>query len=285
MRSLTIAAAVAASILSSSIVFAAGPTNTKSKTKTAKVKKPKAEMVASAEPLPQLPPSRPATAAGLDASAGSVAPAPVKDEAAAKHVDGQRESAGTGFVLVLGSGASFLGGKIAEGIDIAAGLVTFELKVGAYITPHFGIMGGVQGGYGALFEGCAGTCSNAYHYQLPLVAQYAFTDRTRGAYLEGGLALLSTYGGSTAPRHQSPETLEGSMPVDLKVGAGYRVPIGRATEKAAMSALDLRVGVDLGQFKRVEYGSVVGEVAGDIADDRQAMHFALGLSVGWHFTP
>ena len=192
-----------------------------------------------------------------------------------------------GFVLVLGSGLGFLGGKAAEGIDVSAGLLTFDLQLGAYVSQHVGFMAGVRGGYGALIDGCAGSCTKAFAYQLPVVAQYAFNDRSRGAYLEGGLALFTTYGGSTdtATTGDSPETLKVSAPIDLKLGAGYRIPMGATAEKASTTAFDLHFGLDLGQFKSLEYGSVAGSVKGDVLSERQAMHFALGLSAGYHFSP
>ena len=123
-------------------------------------------------------------------------------------------------------------------------------------------------------------------YQLPVVAQYAFNDRSRGAYLEGGLALFTTYGGSTdTASGDSPETLKVSAPIDLKLGAGSRIPMNATAEKAATTAFDLHFGLDLGQFKSIEYGSVIGSVKGDVVSEHQAMHFALGLSAGYHFSP
>ncbi|MBX3207321.1 MAG: hypothetical protein KF764_19900 [Labilithrix sp.] len=277
MRTVTLAA-VLLTLTTSSVALAKGP----AKTKKGKEKAPEPVLVAAAEPLPELPPAEPAA----PAPAPVVEAPPSKDKSAAAPASDEPPTAGTGFVLTIGSGAGFLGGEAVEGIDIASALVTFDVKLGGYLTPQFGIMAGLQGGYGALIEGCAGTCSNGYAYQIPVVAQYAFKDRSRGAYVEGGLALFTTYGGSTkSDSGDSPEALKVSAPVDFKVGAGYRFPMGAASDKAATTALDLRFGADLGQFKKVEYSSVGGSVDGDIASAHQAMHFALGLSVGYHFAP
>ena len=283
MRSAIVASLVAAVLSTSSFALAEAGTKKKKASKP-KPKSPPAVMVAAAvEPLPALPaPEPPAPAPATAAPAA----APAKDAPAAAPASSVPPSAGPGFVMVIGSGASFMGGQIAKDLPIAAGLVSFDLKLGGYITPHFGLMAGVQAGYGALFDGCSGTCVNAVHYQLPIVAEYAFKDRRRGAYIEGGIGILSTYLASTGDSSDDPpETLEVSSPVDFKLGVGYRLPSAASPGKTATSALDLRLGVDLGQFKKLEYGSIAGDVAGDIVSDRQAMHFAIGLSAGYYFAP
>ena len=252
--------------------------------------KPATVLVAAAvEPLPPLPaPEAPATAAAPAALTVTPAPEAAKDAPATASTASERPSAGPGFVMTLGSGGSYVGGAIVEGVALGAGLVTFDLKLGGYITPHVGILAGVQGGFGALFEGCSGTCSKAVHYQIPIVAQYAFEDRTKGAYLEGGIGIVSTYRASTDSEKnpdQAPESLEASAPFDFKLGVGYRIPISAVRDKVATSAFDLRLGADLGQFKKIDYRTVGVELAGDVVNDRQAMHFALGFSAGYHFAP
>ncbi len=284
MRTVTVSVAVVlSSLLTTSIALAEGPATAKTK----KGKKAEPVLVAAADPLPQLPPAEaPAPAAEAAPSIVVEAPRASADKSATAPKKGDPPSAGPGFVLVLGSGLGFLGGKAAEGIDVSAGLVTFDLQLGAYVSQHVGIMAGVRGGYGALIDGCAGSCTKAFAYHLPVVVQYALKDRSRGAYFEGGLALFTTYGGSTdTASGDSPETLKVSAPIDLKLGAGYRIPMNATPEKAATTAFDLRFGVDLGQFKSLEYGSVAGSVKGDVLSERQAMHFALGLSAGYHFSP
>lgn len=195
-------------------------------------------------------------------------------------------SAGRGFVLTFGSGLSYLGGDLAKTAPIGAAQLTFDVRIGGYFTERFGVMAGVQGGYGAMFEGCSSTCSNAFSYQIPIVAQYSLRDRRRGVYFEGGLGLLSTYGGSSGKDASSPEALEVVSPVDLKLGIGYRFArIDPTSAKDTTTGVDMRLGMDVGQFDRVEYHSVDGSVDGDIRPEMKAMHFAFGLSVGYHFTP
>ena len=94
-------------------------------------------------------------------------------------------------------------------------MMNVGLSLGAYVTRHVGVMAGVQGNYGGLTAGCAGDCTSTFSYQIPIVAQYAFEDRSRGVYLEAGLALLTTYAGSTDTKEhpeRSPETIKMSAP-------------------------------------------------------------------------
>lgn len=270
-------------LTSSSVAFAEAP-------RKAKEKIAKFVAVASVEAptssLPQLPPSSPSSAivpSGLASPAPSAAGSP-KDEPAT--LAGGASSAGPGFVLAVGTGMTYLGGRAAEGASIGAGLATLELKLGGYLTPHFGLMAGIEGGYGGVFDGCDG-CEKAAHYQIPIVAQVAFTDRRRGAYLEGGFAVLSTYFMHTDPDGPSrvgSETIKMSSPVDAKLGGGYRFPVGDAVGKPA-NVLDLRFAVDLGQFTTIDYRSSRERFAGDIPSGNRAMHFALGFGLAYHFAP
>lgn len=282
-RTTVVALVVASSLLSTSLAFAEGASKTK---KRSGAVRSAPTMVASAEPLPPLPAPPPAMSVAL-APVADAAPV-AKDRPVATPSAGDRPSAGTGFVLVFGTGASLLGGSIADRLGVGAALMTVELKLGGYITQHFGVMGGVKGGYGALTAGCSGDCTNAFSYQFPVVAQYAFHDRSRGFYVEGGLALVTTYAASTdTTKHpeQSPETIKVSAPVDLELGVGYRLPTASKPEQAATSGFDLHVTLDIGQFKSFQYKSVRGDVSGDIAGDKQALHVAVGLGVGYHFAP
>lgn len=192
-------------------------------------------------------------------------------------------SAGPGFVLTLGSGASLLGGQITKQAPISAMQVTFDLRIGAYFTERFGILAGVQGGTGPLFAGCASKCTSGYSYQFPIVAQYSLTDRRRGLYFDGGLGFLPTYGGST-PKDTPSETKEtvqvGSI-ADAKLGIGYRI----ATKNDSKTGMDIHLGADVGQFEKVDYRSNTAGVQGDIQPEMKALHYAFALSVGWHFTP
>lgn len=207
---------------------------------------------------------------------------PASRDKAAPSVSAPDKPAGRGFVLTIGSGASFLGGQAAQGVDVAGGQMTFELRMGAYFTRHVGIVAGAQGGYGFLAKGCSSHCENAVSYQFPLLVQFAPRDRQRGVYFEAGFAALPTYLASTDGKGGgSPETLSLSAPIDWKLGVGFRVP----RKDSNKGAFDVRLGIDLGKFDHVESRTVNGDAVGDIAPNKMAMHFALGLSAGWHFTP
>lgn len=192
-------------------------------------------------------------------------------------------SAGPGFVLTLGSGASFLGGQITKQAPIAGLQVTFDVRIGAYFTEHFGVLAGVQGGTGPLFAGCAAKCTSGYSYQFPIVAQYSLTDRRRGLYFDGGVGFLSTYGGST-PKDtpsEAKETVQVGSIADAKLGIGYRV----ATKNDSKTGMDIRLGADFGQFEKVDYRSNTAGVEGDIQPEAKALHYAFVLTIGYHFTP
>lgn len=134
-------------------------------------------------------------------------------------------------------------------------------------------------------EGCAGDCSKAYHVAIPVLVQYAFDDRARGAYVEGGLNFLPTYGASTdTEKHpeQSPESLRVSGFADVKLGFGYRLPLDGFRKGYVF---ELHAGLDVGKFDSVAYTNVRGSVEGDIADAERALHYVASLSVGWHFAP
>lgn len=273
MRAATIATLVAVSLFTSTVALAQSP---------AKKKRKKAEpvLVASAEPLPQLPPE-PVSAAPAPVVA---APEPAVKDVPATAAEETEMPAGTGFVVGMSSGPTVLAGQIAEGLAVGGVLATFNLRLGGYVTPHVGILAGLQGGYGALLDGCSGLCDKAFSYQIPVVVQYAFRDRRRGAYVDAGLAFVSTYSASTN-KPGAAEKIEMSSPVDIKLGAGYRFGLKNTTNKAEAQALDLRFGLDFGKFKKLSYQTTVGSVEGDIVDARQASHYAIGLSVGYQFAP
>ena len=131
--------------------------------------------------------------------------APVAKDSPAVAVPTGRPSAGAGFVLVFGTGFTGLGGSIAEGMPVGAPMMNVGLRLGAYVTRHIGLMAGVQGGYGALTAGCAGDCTNAFSYQIPVVAQYAFEDRSRGVYVEPGwISASASISGSSRRSNTAP---------------------------------------------------------------------------------
>jgi len=297
-------------VLTSTITFHAAAEG--ARPKKAKPKKAVPTATATAEALPQLPPATtsiaspspekkaPVTAAA--APEAPAAPAPeAKSDAPAINVETTKPAeqdkpaasapalidrdAGRGFVLTFGSGPNYVGGAVGEGFTIGSVQMTFELKMGAYITRHFGVMGGVQAGYGKLASGCTGECS-AYAYQLPIVAQYAFQGRRRGAYLEGGLGILSTLGAVASGDSKSSESLQTRSPVDLKLGVGFRfAPTDPNAKKDTTSGYDIRFAFDLGQYKEFEYSAGGRGVKGDIDESKQRFHYGIGLFFGYHFTP
>lgn len=261
-------AAAAVSALSTSVAFADAPPPVEG----AGDASPAPATVASASPLPSPPPSSAA------APSAEAAPPPGSDTTPSPAT-GEPSSSRTGFVIAPGAGLAVLGGQLAKDAEIGAVLATFELQVGGYFSPKVGLLVGVKGGYGSITEGCAG-CS-ALAYQFPIVLEYAFRDRVRGAYFLGGLALGTTYIATTGSRS---EKLTFSTPVDFKLGLGYRIP--RSTgARAAKEALDLRFGLDFGTFKSLDYSSGGKRLSGDIASSDRAGHVTLGLNVGYHFMP
>lgn len=246
--------------------------------KAAKAKAPsskKAEpvLVASAEPLPPLPPPAPAPV-----PPPVVVESPQKDAPVAPATN-ERPPAGSGFVFAVTSGIDVLAGEIGKGVDVGAAYVSVDVKAGYFVTSHLGFVAGVRGGYGMTWEGCK-ECS-ALSVQVPVMAQYAFGDRRHGAYVDGGLALFSTY---AAGNPKEGETLSMSTPFDVKLGLGYRVG-GQVTRDnpSPRSSLDMRLGLDLGKFASLAYGNAAGEVDGEIAKERQALHYVVGLSAGTSF--
>lgn len=201
-------------------------------------------------------------------------PSPPKDTPNAAAA--AKKASPTGAVFDFGMSGGALGGSLAEGIDLGGFLGGFELRAGGYVSEHVGIIGGLSAGTGSLGEGCAAKCNNVFHYALPVVVQYAFEDRTRGAYVETGFKLLPTVKASSGDG--GGESLAMSGLLDVKLGVGYRIPV-------AVGALDLRAGFDFGEFNQIKYESLAGSVEGEIVEERRALHYVASLGVGWHFAP
>lgn len=188
-----------------------------------------------------------------------------------------------GFVFQLGSGMRYLGGGITQDVDVAGAFFDFDARIGVYLNQHVGVFAGAEVGAGSLMKGCAGDCSDAVRFAFPVTVQVAFVDRVRGPYVEGGLVLAPTYMGATPSDSASlPETLKVSAPVDGRLGVGYRIPV-KSAFGGLHSALDLHFGLDFGKFASVDYGSVAGDVSGDIASSESALHYAFALDLDWHF--
>jgi hypothetical protein len=118
--------------------------------------------------------------------------------------------------------------------------------IGYYFTPHLGLLGGVQAsvlhvkGCPSNLDGCDGTTS-----QVPVIFEYALTDRSRGFYALAGLGLFTHY---TLSGGGMRYTLINDV-LEAKVGAGYRHPI---LDTRSPIALDFNATVDAGQFRQVD---------------------------------
>jgi hypothetical protein len=188
--------------------------------------------------------------------------------------------AGPGLLVDLGTGLGILAGSLTQSTGVGGIYALLDLRVGAYFAQNWGILLGVQGGYGGLTSGCSSSCSNALAYQFPLVVQYAVWDHRHGLYLEAGLALVPTYLASTndTTDSSSPETLTMSAPFDYKLGGGYRINVsGRI--------LDIRLSIDVGQFAHLHDNSAAADVDADIPDGKRQTHVSLLLGVGYVIAP
>lgn len=56
--------------------------------------------------------------------------------------------AGAGFVLELRSTLNVLQGEIADGLAVGGAFAVVDLRIGAYVTPHVGIVTGLSAGIG-----------------------------------------------------------------------------------------------------------------------------------------
>jgi hypothetical protein len=274
--------------------FAANPPN-KSRTKPAAIALavPPSAVTPVAAPAP-VPPS-PAYAAVLDAPPttwSAAAPAAWFDtspHAEQPAIAVAETSAGAGFVLSVAAGMTVLGGGIAQTWNVGAILSNVELKLGGYLSPHVGIMAGIQGAYGTATAGCVNRCGSAVAFQFPIVSQYAFQDRTRGVFLEAGIAVLPTYlassGDSQDYPRKAPETLTVSAPFDVKLGLGYRIAGAAEAGKAANASLEIRFGVDIGEFKSVQYATGSQRLDLEIDSEKRTLHGAVFIGLGYQYAP
>lgn len=193
-----------------------------------------------------------------------VAPPPAVKDAPAAPSEAPKVTNG-GVAFGFGTGLGVLTGKAAEGAKMGAVLANVDLHLAVYVTPRVALASGVVLGAGVMTEGCS-DCKAA-HVGVPLVFQYAFTDRTHGGYFEGGFKLFPTYiasseGGGSA-------TVSG--PADLKIGLGYR----GAKKQGSITGLEIYGGLEAGEFTSVD------DVK--IGSSARALHVALNLGAGWHF--
>jgi len=222
----------------------------------------------------------PASGAGSEALAPLAAGTPTTTASAPAHadvvsaVDVVREVKPSGFVLQIGGGVlaptqSFTGGMRPIGPGAAT-----ELRVGYYATPHFAILMGVRGSYGHELAG-AGSSSQGYSLQAPVLFQIAAKDRTRGVYFDVGVGLGTTYGGSAG----SGVTYTLTSPVEGKFGLGYR--IGGAGAARSPVSLDFNIGMDVGAIDNVEIETSDGSFSGK---GDKPVHVVVACSALLHFS-
>ncbi len=103
--------------------------------------------------------------------------------------------------------------------------------------------------------------------RFPLVVQYAFDDRTRGFFVEGGVNFFNFFTGVADYK------ISMTSPVDLHAGIGFRIPSEGRTSGA------LRIAADAGRFGS---GSVDDKDV-DISSDKQALHYSITVGGGFSF--
>jgi hypothetical protein len=272
---LTLAFATFVSVTSFASVAFAGEPKSPAKKGSGKPKPKTAIVAAAVEPLPALPAADP-TSAPPPAPVAPMPPIVTNPAVTADRpveAPAQTTGSGTGFVLAFASGVTRAEGQVVDGVDFSATFAMIDIRIGGYITPHFGVVGGIRGGYGEMTQGCVGRCNRAWNYQLPVLAEYAFVERARGPYVTGGFALLPTYAGSSDEGGSPPMTF--SNLADLKLGVGMRFPF----VDGSRTTFDVRVGGDAGKFTGVR----IREAGGEVADDKRAWHYAVGLDLAVHF--
>jgi len=193
------------------------------------------------------------------------------------------ESERYGFVLDFGTGLVVPWGEYGKGASatsFGAGLAN-TLKLGGFFSSHLGINGGVRFSY--KHQGMSGCTDQekqecgGFTYQFPVVAEYAFSTRKAGLYLQAGLGLLSTYSA-----YGFAQTLKVSSPFDYKVGLGYRWSQQSVREnftRPSRVSFDVYANLDFGSFERVARYREEAEITA------KSTHYMAELGVGLHWTP
>ncbi len=222
-----------------------------------------------------------AAAASAEVKKPDAAPAAAEKPAAAAEAPSP-----TGVVVEWAFAAKFLGGKIAQGVDAGAMELGASLRLGAFVTRHVGLFAGVEGAYGYWVADCKdsdghdSTACSSFSLELPVVAEYAFEGRRRGGYVEGGAALFHYRGAVAHPDAQTTQSITMMSPVDLRLAAGWRIPVGvDAKNPESFRPFDLKLTFDVGEFKSL---SVNGQDV-DIPSELQAVHYVVALAVGGQF--
>lgn len=219
---------------------------------------------ADGQELPSLPPSSGASAAPAAPSVD----APPSDRDAA---GGRKIKAPKGWVLQFGTGALVPATSFMAGGDALGPGISFDVRLGAYVTPHFGFLGGFRGSYGHKQGGCGDGCSG-YSLQVPLLVQLALKDRNHGLYGELGFGFGTTYGVSGGGT-----TITFSTPVEFKLGTGYRI-----NRPDSSFTADINLGMDVGKMKSADLSSGSFNGSGPIVD--APTHVVVALSLITHFS-
>lgn len=274
---------IAAVLVSSVVVTSASPAFAADKAP----RKTKATKVAKADPLPPLPTPAVSASPATALPAPEAAPATPITSNVAAPIEADKPTTTqfrqTGFVMSFGTGISYLGGDIVKNLALSGALATFSFKLGVFVSPHVGIMSGIEGAYGSLFDGCANDCK-AYAFRVPLYVEYA-QSRRRGVHLDAGVKLVNAFGAFTDTENKpnAPiETFTMSSPIDYSLGLGYRFAPS-VQERVSGASFDVRLGVDFGQFAKVDYDGGGRSVGGTINDSSRAMHYTAGLELNYHF--
>jgi len=228
---------------------------------------PAAAPAGAPETLPALPAGQPGMGAGAAPPARDAVVMPPRTASAP-------EVKPTGWVIQLGSGALVPATSFISGLRPLTPGVTFELRLGYYATPHFGILTGVRASYGHEVLRCS-ECNAGYSTQVPVILQFA-EDRTHGVYGELGLGLATNYSGPAG----GGATYSFSSPVEAKLGAGYRFAGAHGARPATTA--DLNVGVDVGSIGSAELKTKSGSVVSDDGDE--PTHVVVALSLLVHFS-
>lgn len=246
-----------------------------------------------AEPLPSLPattyeksqvttltnaevPAAAPTAAPPVASV-QAAPAPASSPPERDRAHGEPASAASkpkapkGWVLQLGTGVLVPTTAFVKGAETLGPGVSFDLRLGVYVTPHIGILGGFRGSYAHRPGGCSERCVG-YSLQVPLLLQLAVKDRIEGLYGEVGLGLATTYGASN-----DGSSLTVSAPLTGKMGLGYRIN----PQRTGMSG-DLNLGMDVGTMDNAEVSW--GSYSNSLSTADAPTYVVVALSGIMHFS-
>lgn len=233
------------------------------------------------EPLPPLPPpppsASPVTLAPPSPSASPPSPVPFADARGNPDVAAATtpEVKPTGLVLQFGAGVLAPASSFAPGSSTFGPGVAFDLRLGGYATPHFGVLVGFRGSFGHDSNICGDACDKGYSLQVPVMLQFAQNDRARGLYGEIGLGFATTYGGSGHG-----VTYELTSPIELKLGTGYRVAGANGARRSV--TLDLNFGIDIGTVDHAKL--TAGTATYDGAIDSASTHVVVACSLISHFS-